>query len=211
MSLNPPEGPDNPFKLNGAQLLAAAVFDAEVALLECESQRFLNPSSVIKIFIFIYLVLFPTGKTLSCSWTNVPSSSRESSKPSSKIKRTNNGFILLELQTCHLKKIQPPVVICRSSLVLCLTRLAFTALNHTHDCSCLWFQFPFIVAVVVKNLNDNSPSFQQAVYKLSVNEVGKLIRHFRKDLFSLVSKCVFGIVTSPVFPAVSREHSSGPD
>lgn len=76
------------------------------------------------------------------------------------------------------KKMQPPVVTCRSSLVFCLTRLASTALSYTHDCSCLWFQFPFSIRVVVKNVNDNSPWFQQEVYKFNVSEVRKMIRRF---------------------------------
>lgn len=76
------------------------------------------------------------------------------------------------------KKMQPPVVSCRSSLVFCLTRLASTALSHTHDCSCLWFQSPFSIGVLVKNVNDNAPWFQQEVYKFNVNEVRIMIRRF---------------------------------
>lgn len=37
VSLTPPEDSDNPFMLNGTQLLAAIVFDAEVTSLESQS------------------------------------------------------------------------------------------------------------------------------------------------------------------------------
>lgn len=41
VSLDSPEGPDNPFKLSddGTQLLAAAVLDYEVMSLECNSHN----------------------------------------------------------------------------------------------------------------------------------------------------------------------------
>lgn len=61
---------------------------------------------------------------------------------------------------------------CWSSLVFCLSGLAFTPLAHTNDCLCLWLQVPFTIVVLVKNLNDNPPMFQQTVYKFNVSEVG---------------------------------------
>lgn len=42
VTLTPPEGSDNPFMLNGSQLLAAMVFDAEVTMarsLQCDSGK----------------------------------------------------------------------------------------------------------------------------------------------------------------------------
>lgn len=59
VTLTPTE--DNLFTLNGAQLLAAKVFDAEVASLECErNNNFKTPSSVLKRFLFFYF--FTGGK-----------------------------------------------------------------------------------------------------------------------------------------------------
>lgn len=37
VTLTPPVGSENPFRLDGTSLLAAIVFDAEVTSLECES------------------------------------------------------------------------------------------------------------------------------------------------------------------------------
>lgn len=37
VTLRDPEGPENPFRLDGTRLLATTVFDAEVTSLECKS------------------------------------------------------------------------------------------------------------------------------------------------------------------------------
>lgn len=64
------------------------------------------------------------------------------------------------------------MILCWSSPVCCLTRLAFTRLAHTNDRLCPWLQFPLTIVVLVKNLNDNPPWFQEALYKFNVSEVG---------------------------------------
>lgn len=96
----------------------------------------------------------------------------------------------MELRTRPLKNAAG----CWSRPVFCLTRLAFTPLPHTNGCLCLWPQFPFIIIVLVKDLNDNPPVFQQMVYKLNVSEVGNRSDPYKKRPF-FMNRCIFGATT----------------
>lgn len=74
---------------------------------------------------------------------------------------------------------------CWSSPVFGLTRLTFTLLVQTNDCLCLWLQFSLIIIVLVKNLNDNPPMFQEPVYKFNVSEVANCADVHEKAPFPL--------------------------